>query len=86
MNKYKLTKNGKQLVNIYIKELKAKQKEILDAGIDTCTDTHIPDLKDIENDISSFIDENGDYYNCWGVTDNYSSDYPITLKAGIDFN
>ena len=30
-----LTKNGKKLVKDYISELKAKRKEILDAGIDT---------------------------------------------------
>lgn len=30
-------------------------------------------------------DEDGDYYNCWGVTDSYNSDYPLGLEAGKDF-
>jgi hypothetical protein len=26
-----------------------------------------------------------EYYNNWGVTDNYDSDYPIYLKINEDF-
>jgi hypothetical protein len=29
-------------------------------------------------------DEDGDYYNCWGVTDGYNSNYPLGLEAGKD--
>lgn len=31
------------------------------------------------------MDENGDYYNSWGVTDNYNSDNPLCLSQGEDF-
>ena len=34
---------------------------------------------------SDELDEEGDYFNGWGVTDNYNSDYPIGLTLGIDF-
>ena len=31
------------------------------------------------------IDEEGDYFNSWGVTDNYVTDYPICLSINEDF-
>ena len=83
---YKLTKQGIEKCEIFINECKAKRKEILDAGIDTAYDTTLPTIKDIENDLEAFVDNHGEYYNCWGVTDNYDSDYPICLKFEIDFN
>lgn len=82
---YKLTVQGIKECERFIVECNAKRKEILDAKIDTADDTILPTIKDIENDISSFIDEDGEYYNCWGITDNYDSDYPICLTLGVDF-
>ena len=84
----KLTKNGKKLVKDYISELKAKRKEILDAGIDTA-DFPLPTEKDIVADINLCginYDDPDDpcYYNGWGVTDNYDADYPLLLKLGRD--
>ena len=52
---------------------------------DTADDTILPTTKDIESEIEIFIDEDGEYYNFWGVTDNCNSDYAICLKLGIDF-
>lgn len=83
-NMYKLTKHGKEVVKHFIKECNAKKKEILDAELDKAEDTNIPTIEDIESDIDAFIDEDGEYYNCWGITDNYSS-FPLCLKDGIDF-
>lgn len=57
----------------FITECNAKRKEILDAKLDTADDTNIPTEEDIISDIEVFIDNDGDYYNCWGVTDNYDS-------------
>lgn len=81
---YKLTENGIKTCEWFIKECQAKRKEVLDAGIDTADETHIPTIEDIESDLNEFVDEDGQYYNCWGVTDNYSSE-TICLEINKDF-
>lgn len=83
----KLTQKGKVAVSSYLKELAAKRKEILDARKDTADDTNLPNTEDILCDIENGvgIDEDGEYYNNWGVTDNYDSDYHIYLKINKDF-
>ena len=79
------TENGKEKVKAYIKELEAKRKEILDAGKDTADDTYIPTLEDILDDASDWFDEESrEYYNSWGVTDNYNADNAICLILGED--
>ena len=80
----KLTAIGMKKVNAYIDELVAKRKEIMDAGLDTADETTLPDAEAILDDIESF-EENGEYWNCWGVTDNYDSDGPINLVRGDDY-
>lgn len=84
---YILTETGKQKVADFISECAAKRKEILDAGIDTIDETKLPTEEDILFDLNYGveIDEEGDYYNNWGVTDNYNSDYPIRLTLNEDF-
>lgn len=83
---YKLTEQGIEVCENFIAECNAKRKEILDAGIDTADETNIPTIEDIESDINAFgVDEENYYFNGWGVTDNYNSDYPIGLELGIDF-
>lgn len=82
---YKLIEQGIKECERFIAECNAKRKEILDAGIDTADDTILPTLEGIESDIAEFIDGDGDYYNCWGVTDNYSSDFPLCLTLGVHF-
>lgn len=79
----KLTKKGKENLLFQLAELKAKRKEILDAGLDTTIDTPIPTIEDICSEIEEFEDEDGDYYNGWGVTDNY--DLIISLHRGTDY-
>ena len=79
------TEKGKEKVKAYIKELEAKRKEILDAGKDTADDTYIPTLEDILDDASYWFGvENGEYFNSWGVTDNYDADNAICLILGED--
>lgn len=53
---------------MYISELKAKRKEILDARKDTADETEIPTIEDIMSDLNygTEVDEDGDYYNGWG--------------------
>lgn len=83
---YKLTEQGIKKCERFIAECNAKRKAILDAKLDTAEDTNIPTVEDIESDINAFgIDEENKYFNGWGVTDNYNSDYPISLILGIDF-
>lgn len=79
-----LTEQGEEKVYLFIEDLKARRKEILDAGKDTADETPIPEKEDILSDILSFEDENGEYLNCWGVTDHYDS-YPICLQRDVDF-
>ena len=80
----KLTELGKSEVTIYLREASAKRKEILDAGIDTATSTELPTYDDILMDIVHF-EENGEYCNGWGVTDNYDTDYPLYLKRNVHY-
>ena len=81
----KLTENGKNVVNAYIKNLETKRKEILDAGLDTADDTNLPTIEDIEADIDDFVGSDGWYFNSWGCTDNYDADHPLGLQRGLDF-
>lgn len=86
----KFTEEGLRKAESYIEELRAKRKEILDAGLDTVEDTTLPETEDILSDVLfigiSWDDPDGPcYYNCWGVTDNYSSDLPVCLYYGEDF-
>lgn len=80
----KLTQTGKHKVKFYIKTLELKRKEILDAGKDTTNETELPTIEDIIADIEAF-EENGEYLNNWGVTDNYDSDFPLWLERGEDY-
>lgn len=83
---FRLTDYGKKAVNDYIRELTAKRKEILDADKDTADDTELPTLEVVEEDVNFLgIDDDGEYVNGWGVTDNYDADYPLLLKIGRDF-
>lgn len=81
----RLTESGKKKAQQYINELIAKRKEILDAKLDTADCTEIPTISDIEADMSWDCNimknplEYSEYMNCWGVTDEYNSDYPLVL-------
>lgn len=80
----KLTETGKKHANSFIRECKAKRKEILDARLDTVYETKIPTINDILCDIAWVAPETEDVYsNGWGVTDHY--DLPLTLERGVDF-
>ena len=85
INKFVLTEQGKANVKAYLAELMAKRKEILDSHKDTADDTMLPSEEDILLDIEDYIDEDGDYYNNWGVTDHYDGDRPLGLQLGKDF-
>lgn len=80
---YILTEKGKKEVAHFLRECEAFRKEILDAGKDTADDTYLPTEEGIIDDIAEWIDEDGAYYDAWGVTDNY--DLTISLQEGEDF-
>lgn len=84
---YVLTEEGKRKVAAFIKECETKRKEILDAGLDTAEETQIPTETDILSDLNCGVevDDDGDYYNAWGVTDNYCSDRACELTINEDF-
>ena len=73
---WKLTNRGEKEVEAFIRECKAKRKEIMDAGIDTACHTRIPTKALILADI------NCGYRSVWGVTDNY--DLSIFLEYDVD--
>lgn len=80
---WKLTNRGEKEVEAFIRECKAKRKEIMDAGIDTACHTHIPTKALILADINCGEDlaEDG-YRSVWDVTDNY--DLSIFLEYDVD--
>ena len=83
---YKFTEKGLEKVYSFIAECEAKRKEILDAGKDTANETNLPTEEAILDDLEfTGVDEDGEYYNGWGVTDRYDSDEPLSLTLGTDF-
>ncbi len=83
---YKFTEKGLEKVRGFIAECEAKRKEILDAGKDTADETNLPTEEAILDDLEfTGIDEDGEYYNGWGVTNHYDSDGPLSLTLGNDF-
>lgn len=81
----KLTEKGLKTINSFINEIEAKRKDILYAGLNTVDLTPIPTIEDIICDIECFIDEDGSYYNGWGITDDTKYDMRINLKRDVDF-
>lgn len=84
---YILTETGKEIVAAFIAECVAKRKEILDAGKDTADETNLPSEEAVLADLNGGVgvDEEGDYYNGWGVTDHYNADTILGLSLGKDF-
>lgn len=85
--KYELTPQGRKECKRYLKELQAKRKKILDAGIDTVYNTSIDYTpEELLEDVLLFgIDEYGDAWNSYGVTDHYTYEFPLNLRLGEDF-
>ena len=85
MNHFELTESGKKAIHSYLEEMKAKRKEILDAGKDTADYTNLPTEEEIFEDFMSLgFDEDGEAYNSFGVTDNYEADRALSLTRGKD--
>ena len=83
--RYVFTVSGYRTAKRFIAECAAKRKEVLEAGIDTADETELPTTQDILDDVNDGVglDEDNEYYNCWGVTDHFGSQ-PISLIVGED--
>ena len=83
--RYVFTVNGYRTVRRFIAECAAKRKEVLDAGIDTADETELPTTQDILDDVNEGVglDEDNEYYNCWGITYHYNS-HPFSLVVCED--
>ena len=84
---YVLTARGREIVDDYIRNCAAKRKGILDARKDTADETYLPTVEGILSDLNFGVgvDEEGDYFNGWGVTDHYNADDVLGLRIGEDF-
>ena len=85
ISEYVFTEEGQSKVDHFIAKCAAKRKEVLDAGLDTADETNLPTIEDILSDVNYGVgvDADGDYYNCWGVTD--ETDLFLSLQCGTDF-
>ena len=83
--RYVFTVSGYRIAKRFIAECAAKRKEVLEAGIDTADETELPTTQDILDDVNDGVglDEDNEYYNCWGVTDHFGSQ-PLALIVGED--
>ena len=86
MANYIYTEKGIMTVKKYIAGCEEKRRHILESGIDTADNTELPTPDDILNDMNSLIcvDNEGNYYNMWAVTDHHLSDYMLILEYGKD--
>lgn len=83
---YKLTEEGRSKCEEYIRGLEQRRQELLDLGADTADETSLPTVDAIEGDIGFIgVDEDGEYYNNWAITDENDSEEPIVLCLGEDF-
>ena len=86
----RLTETGRDKAEKYIRSLKEEREKILLAHKDTADNTHIPTLKEIENDIEENEDDYGngciEYCEYWGATDHYDSEFSLSLTKGLDYS
>ena len=81
-----LTVVGVKHIDDYIKACEVKRAKVIEAGLDTADENPIPTIADVRADIEYIgVDEDGDYYNGWNVTESYSADNLLYLKQGVDF-
>ena len=78
-----LTPQGEKKVRDFIAGCESELKELL-AGGATAYEVCVPTLADILSDIETFEDEDGEYANAWGITDEISSSV-LSLTRDEDF-
>lgn len=77
----RITEAGMKNIEAFLRECKAKRKELLDASKDTAEDVELPVYADIAEAIEPT--EDGIWTETFNVTDN--SDLTIRLDEGVDF-
>jgi hypothetical protein len=82
---YRLTEEGIRKCKEFIAGCEEKRKRILDTGVDTVRNVCIPDVWEIEKDVSDSKMIEGEYWGIWGVTDHYEADHILYLSLGTDF-
>ena len=83
---FQLTQEGKEKVNLYIKDLEEKREELLPTHENTTEEAAIPNVRDIESDISFVkLNDHLEYLNDWEATDDCEADSPLILNIGKDF-
>ena len=79
--KIQITETGMKNIEAFLRECKAKRKELLDASKDTAENVEIPVYADVAEAIEPT--EDGIWTETFNVTDN--SDLTIRLDEGVDF-
>ena len=79
--KIQITETGMKNIEAFLRECKAKRKELLDASKDTAENVEIPVYADIAEAIEPT--EDGIWTETFNVTDN--SDLTIRLDEGVDY-
>lgn len=81
-----LTDQGRTALTAYNAYLARLRDDIVAGGLDEVGTTQLPTEDDVVSDIRwTGWDEDGDYLDCWAVTDGYDSDVPLALRYGEDF-
>ena len=84
-----LTLKGLRELDYFMREAAAQKKEILDGCKDTCEDTPPLTEADVLSEVGACLGEgdfNNEYLNGWGITDTYTTDYPLCMRIGEHFN
>lgn len=80
-----LTKKGLETFTKFIHDCEIERDRLLANNLDTNEETKLPTVEDIISDINVFEDEEGEYCNNWGITDEYNSPYPLCLQRNVDY-
>lgn len=79
-----LTHYGMEKFTVEVREMRAKQKEIVDSGADTARCIALPTLDDLLADIARA--ERGSWYvGEWWLVDNLDVAWPIVMRRGRDY-
>lgn len=80
----RLTTYGTEKFAAEVREMRAKQAEIVGAEIDTANYITLPTLDDLLADIA--LNEHGSkYVGEWWLVDNLDVAWPIVMKRGRDY-
>lgn len=79
-----LTHYGMEKFAVNVREMRKKQKEIVEYGVDTATCITLPTLDDLLADIAR-AERGGKYIGEWWLVDNLDIAWPIVMRRGTDY-